>query len=348
MSKITIGMAHHNDFNGVYFSIQDIIKELRFNNRGDLLDRIEFLVVENDPESEHAKSVANFKCSTGLGDKFKIVNLPEIHGTSVARNKIIDEANTEFVLVMDCHVFLCPVVETLDKLIKFTERFPKPKNLYQGPLVYDNMENIATHFNDEWGGQMWGRWGNAWSCRCDHNNLSILNKDDKCKFVGLVDQKEKKECDYCSTIYSENIPYYGHEAALKRAGMNPLGFEDVKSFEIFSQGLGLFFTAKEHWLRFNDHCRGFGGEECYIHEKYRKNGRKAICLPFLKWLHRFQRPDGVKYELTIRNKVRNYVLEFTELGLDLSPIQQEFVQKSNFDKDLFSEYVEEAEKIYGK
>ena len=54
---LTIGMAHHNDYNGVYFSIQDIRKELIFNRRFDLLKKIEFLVIENDPGSEHARMV---------------------------------------------------------------------------------------------------------------------------------------------------------------------------------------------------------------------------------------------------------------------------------------------------
>ena len=40
---LTIGMAHHNDYHGVYFSIQDIRKELIFNKRYDLLKKINFL-----------------------------------------------------------------------------------------------------------------------------------------------------------------------------------------------------------------------------------------------------------------------------------------------------------------
>ena len=57
MRKITIGMAHHSDFHGAYFSIQDIIKELRFNKREDLLDRLEFVVIENAKENQHAKKL---------------------------------------------------------------------------------------------------------------------------------------------------------------------------------------------------------------------------------------------------------------------------------------------------
>jgi hypothetical protein len=349
MKKITIGMAHHTDFHGVYFSIQDILKELKFNDRKDLLDRLEFVIIENAKDNEHAKSVKHLKQSTGLGDKIRVIDLSESSGTSSTRNKIIEEANTEFVLVMDCHVFLCPVVETIEKLFNFIDEYPNTKNLYQGPLVYDNLTNITTHFNDEWGGQMWGRWGMAWTCKCKKTNFSIHHVDNHCQFVDLVNQTPIKECNYCYSKLPENLPYPRHEPILDQFGAKPIGYgKDEEPFEIFSQGLGLFFTAKEHWLGFNEHSRGFGGEECYIHEKYRKNGRRAICLPFLKWLHRFGRPDGVKYELTVKNKVRNYILEFVELGLDLKPIHQEFVERAKFDEKEYNSFIEEAKQIYGK
>jgi hypothetical protein len=96
-------------------------------------------------------------------------------------------------------------------------------------------------------------------------------------------------------------------------------------FEIFAQGLGLFCARRESWLGFHPLARGFGGEECYIHEKYRRAGRKCLCLPGLKWVHRFGRPGGVPYPLTQWNKVRNYVLEHLELGLPLDRIHRHFV-----------------------
>ena len=108
---LTIGMAHHDDFNGVYFTIQDIIKELVFNNRQDLLKKIEFLVIENNPDSNHGKSVKSLEKKIS---SLRVVDFTDKKGTSATRNKIIAEARTNFVLVLDCHVLLCPVVDTLD------------------------------------------------------------------------------------------------------------------------------------------------------------------------------------------------------------------------------------------
>lgn len=101
--------------------------------------------------------------------------------------------------------------------------------------------------------------------------------------------------------------------------------EQGEAFEIFAQGLGVFSCRKDAWLGFNPNFRGFGGEECYIHEKYRQAGQKTLCLPFLRWWHRFPRPGGVKYPTPLWDKVRNYVLGASELGLPLEPIHQHFV-----------------------
>ncbi len=95
-------------------------------------------------------------------------------------------------------------------------------------------------------------------------------------------------------------------------------------FEIQMQGLGLFTCRKVSWPGFNSRFSGFGGEEGYIHEKFRQQGGKVICLPFLRWLHRFLRPMGVQYPLNWKDRIRNYYIGFTELGMDTSEIEAHF------------------------
>ena len=58
--KLTIGMAHHNDFHGAYFTIQDIRKDLYFHGREDVLNNIEFLIVDNNPHSNHGQALSSF------------------------------------------------------------------------------------------------------------------------------------------------------------------------------------------------------------------------------------------------------------------------------------------------
>jgi hypothetical protein len=110
-------------------------------------------------------------------------------------------------------------------------------------------------------------------------------------------------------------------------GYDPRGWDQSgEAFEIPMQGLGVFSCLKEAWPGFHPGFRGFGGEEGYIHEKFRQAGGRCLCLPWLRWMHRFGRPAGVKYPLSIEDKLRNYVIGHAELGLDLTPVLEHFSQ----------------------
>ena len=165
------------------------------------------------------------------------------------------------------------------------EQNPETNDLYQGPLVYDDLNNISTHFNPNWSGQMYGTWA--------------------------TDERGR----------DKNAP----------------------AFEINMTGCGVFSCRKNSWLGFNNLFRGFGGEEGYIQEKFRQAGYKTMCLPFLRWVHRFGRPDGVKYPLTLHNKLRNYFLGYLELGLDIEPMVDHFKEwesEENLNKMCESAYEE--------
>lgn len=118
---------------------------------------------------------------------------------------------------------------------------------------------------------------------------------------------------------------------------------DAEAFEVPGQGTGLFACRKVAWQGFNPNFRGFGGEALYIHEKFRRAGGKALCLPFLRWIHRFGRPDGAKYPLRLWDRVRNYVIGHLELGLDLQPVYEHYVDlaESMNDDELRSHLVDE-------
>lgn len=96
----------------------------------------------------------------------------------------------------------------------------------------------------------------------------------------------------------------------------------TEPFEIKFHGGGLIGCRREAWLGFNPKFRGFGGEEGYIQEKFRKAGRKVWCLPWIRWIHRFGCGNG--YPLKVEDKIRNYLIGFEELGLDPKPIYEHF------------------------
>lgn len=111
-------------------------------------------------------------------------------------------------------------------------------------------------------------------------------------------------------------------------------------FDIPMQGLGVFSCRKAAWPGFNPAFRGFGGEEGYIHEKVRQHGGRTLCLPWLRWVHRFARPNGVPYPLSVEDKFRNYLIGHAELGLDLEPIREHFAK--HLRPESFARVQEEA------
>lgn len=110
------------------------------------------------------------------------------------------------------------------------------------------------------------------------------------------------------------------------------GFDDRavdmnnEPFEIQMHGLGLFGCKTDTWLGFHDLFKGFGGEEGYIHEKYRKNGRKTLCLPFLRWLHKFRLSDRPPYPLPLSERINNYIVGHLDNELPLEPVEEHFAK----------------------
>jgi hypothetical protein len=132
-------------------------------------------------------------------------------------------------------------------------------------------------------------------------------------------------------VYDDLTSTSTHFHPAWRSGMygrwdkDPAGLEvDGEPFDIPMQGLGLFACRKAAWPGFNPNFRGFGGEEGYIHEKFRRAGGRTLCLPFLRWVHRFGRPLGVPYRNIWEDRIRNYLIAFTELGLPTTELESHF------------------------
>lgn len=123
--------------------------------------------------------------------------------------------------------------------------------------------------------------------------------------------------------------------------------ETQKWFQVRAQGMGLFACSQGGWLGFNQHFRGFGGEERYIHEKFRAAGRRTWCVSGLKWWHRFGKAAPIKYPLSNRDKCRNYAIGLTELGLPLSDLKRRFVDSKMVQQAEWDAITAEAERLTG-
>jgi hypothetical protein len=252
---LTIGLPTFNDYDGVYFSVQ----ALRLYHP-EITDVTEILVLDNDPLGPCAGPLKTLEdCVEG----YRYYPYDSFHGTTV-KDLLFREALGEFVLVMDSHVLFPP--GSLAKLVDFLEGQRESKDLWQGPLLSDSFEPLATHFDSTWSGGMHGQW--AWDNRASE--------------------------------------------------------EDAPPFEIPKQGMGVFACRREAWPGFNPRFQGFCCEEGYIHDKVRANGGRAMCLPFLRWLHRFERPGGVPYRPNWEDRIRNFLIGYDELGTDPAPAIEHF------------------------
>ncbi len=255
--KLTIGMACYDEYDGVYFTVQAI----RLYH-SEVLKDIEILIIDNNPNGQCSESLISLSNSI---KELHYIPFDDFTGTFV-KDIIFREALSDYVLCVDSHVLIDP--GSIKKLIDFLDANPKCYDFLHGPLVYDDLTSISTHFKPEWGGGMFGKW-----------ETDERGKDPK------------------------NEP-----------------------FEIDMQGMGAFACRKDAWLGFNPKFKGFGGEEGYIHEKFRQAGRKTLLLPFLRWVHRFNRPAGIPYPNLWHDRIRNYYIGLTELGLDTKPIADHFIE----------------------
>lgn len=250
--ELTVGIATYDDFEGLYFTLQ----ALRLYQD---MEDVEVLVVDNFGCELTRTFVEEWTPARYLLAK-------DVQGTAPSKNRIFEEAQGAAVVVCDSHVLFAPGV--IGRLRRFYRDHPECDDLLQGPLLYDDLTNLSTHFAPEWRGWMWGTWA-----------------------------------------------------------VDPRGLDaDAAPFDIPMQGFGAFSCRKSAWLGFNPRFRGFGGEEGYIHEKFRRAGRRTLCLPWFLWTHRFVRPRGVPYRNTLEDRLHNYIVGHAELGLDLVPIVNHFAE----------------------
>lgn len=332
---ISFCMATHRDFHGTFFTVQ----QFKANNP-ELLKRCELVIVDQSPESPEGAEVKKL-CgySAECFGSVKYVPYTERIGTSPSRQKAIEEATGDIVVMVDCHVVLLD--GAIKSILDYYADHLHAKDMVSGPLLtdaiyrhdpaiesYDPVDGpfavLATHYADHWRAEMWGTWGNAYQCTCGDFNFTTWNDGDLVHFETLSMRPQRiKHCQSCNKRFPM-ISWAGHEAQLRQLGYVELSHSKTP-FEIPGQGLGMFAMRREAWPNFCPDTWGFGGEELWIHEKVRMAGGKVVCIPAAKWYHRFPRPEMAKYPNTTWYKARNYVVEFQQVGWSLDPIKEHFV-----------------------
>lgn len=353
LPTLTIGLPTYDDFDGVFFTVESILMHHSLD-----LEGCQLIVVDNNPDSKKGQRTKTFMESWIIpgvkhwGIEAKYVPFSQKIGTAAAKQAVIDHATRDAVLVMDSHVLLYP--DSIGRLRRFYYDNPDTRNLYTGPLFYANLRSSATHFDNVWSGEMWGVWGHAWMHDCGYvftvtqGNMPDANGKPRYRLICVplfkedtIQIKPLSACPKCGKPLPQpgKYPWENHEPIL--AGYNcidtspPMLPHDaptgIGAFEVPANGMGLFSCRRDAWQGFNPHFTGFGGEEYYIHHKFKQAGHGCYNLPWLRWVHRFSDSEvsPIPYPLTVWHKVRNYVIGFQELGLDLTPIYQHFVRDRN-------------------
>ena len=362
MPSLTIATATYDDLVGLQNTIQHLALL-----EDPVLAQAELVVVDNHPTykpdgqpSDLTKRVQSFV--TGAGGRY--IAMPEPHGTAAPRNRCVQEATGDVVLVMDSHVLLGR--HTAAAVLEYFADPTRARDIVSGPQLSKRRDNpdghlhrlsvLATHYADVWRAEMWGIWAQAWSCVCGRWNFDVaaapqpaaesgMNINEAGQIVVTAQTPATPHCLYYPLTLGRvpvdrcpecgqplpDLPYPKHAAALEAAGYLRRGWSaaDTEPFEIPGNGLGMFAVCREHWQGFPPGMVGFGGGELHLHEQTRRAGGRAVCVPQATWWHCYERcsADGrPPYHLDVWQKVRNYVIWRQHLRMDLQPVYDHFVR----------------------
>lgn len=146
---LTIAIATYDDFDGAYFTIHSILTHHR-----EVLDRVEFVLLDNFPEGLPAPMLESF---AKYVDRFRYIPFTEVRSTAV-RDVLFRKATGKYVLVLDSHVILAP--GSLASLLAYFDTNPETNDLIQGPILSQDSSHIAaTHMEPVWRRGMYGSWG---------------------------------------------------------------------------------------------------------------------------------------------------------------------------------------------
>src|ERR1035437_1062286 len=160
--KLSIGYPVFRDFDGLYFSACDIPL-----THPEIIDDVEIIALDNDPDSPSGKATKNW-VEGWLANNLRARYVAELdaHGPAHAKNRCVEEATGDAVIVMDSHVRVAR--GKLQRLINFYDN-EYNQGLYSGPMVYDNnlvqvgngkpLTSHASHMDEVWRGENLGGWG---------------------------------------------------------------------------------------------------------------------------------------------------------------------------------------------
>lgn len=140
-------MATHDDYDGVYFTIQS----LRLHHA--LPPSTEFLVLDNNPSGPHGEALKKFaRDIPGM----RVVEVMD-RKSSFVKYEAFRLANGRVLLGLDCHVLLQSGF--IAALMDWWHLHPVSRDMLTGPLLYNDLRATSVKMEPRWRGHDYGCWG---------------------------------------------------------------------------------------------------------------------------------------------------------------------------------------------
>lgn len=140
---LTIGFATYSDFDGIYFTLNS----LKLHHS---VEDCEILVVDNNPSWNRAHEVKRLCEYTGA----KYIPYGDNIGIVPSRNKIIEEASNDYILICDGHVLF--EQRSIQNLKNYYKINPDYNGLLFGVISSHANTLPITHLQDYWHRERWG------------------------------------------------------------------------------------------------------------------------------------------------------------------------------------------------
>lgn len=210
-----------------------------------------------------------------------------------------------------------------EEVAQLARKINEGKGPHRGAVRYVPFtEKVSTSVRNEVFANATGDWVVCSDCHClfDPKLRSALEEWDQ-RYPGCKDLLQgpmaNDAIDHLSTHWKDQwrSKMRGTWQTDARASSS-----NAEPFPIDGQGLGVFACRREAWPGFNPLFRGFGGEEIYIHNKFRRLGGKVMCVPKMPWLHCFFKSGRGAYPNKIEDRIFNYIVGSLENGETLNGV----------------------------
>ncbi len=308
---LTIGMPHFQDWEGAWATIQSVLWEAL---AAGISDKIEILVVDQSTESEAGKKLKGYL--NGWVPRSKYVAQPNV-GTAGGKNAVFQHASGEWVLLLDCHAALKP--GSLRRIFAWMVSHRSDGNLYAG--VMDLGAGYHAHRETIAGLAAWmAETGKVAPLPAQFRHLpeAAIN------YVGSRVKSWDGVAPLKPHVLGTDHGFHSHVDrvwrgdSLGRWATDPRAAdENAPPFEIDNAAGWFLFCRRDAWLMaqpYHPLMKGFGGEEGVMTLAFARRGRKTFLAPFARGTHRFGRADGIKFPLTLTDRLRNYAMAFHSLG----------------------------------